>query len=122
VQLLLDSRACPQPGLGAQAPPGTTARCPSPLVAAAVAGGPAAAKLLLAAGAAADAVDGLGRRPLPCAAAAGCGELCELLLEARADVNARGSGGSAGGDARGVAALSIAVSAGNGRLVDTLIS
>merc|ERR1712217_237931 len=61
-----------------------------------------------------------GRRALPCAALGGSPEVCRILLDAGADVNARGTGGK-GSEGEGVTALSIAVATGNATLMDLLL-
>jgi ankyrin repeat protein len=64
-----------------------------PLVAAACTGRHSLVALLLQAGASVNTTDARGRCTLPCAAAGGTLELCKLLLEHRADVNAKSTSG-----------------------------
>eukprot|EP00438_Fugacium_kawagutii_P024478 Skav209977 [mRNA] locus=scaffold1046:81008:92612:+ [translate_table: standard] len=89
-------------------PPPT--RAMSPLVVAALSGSAAVVQRLLAARAAVDALDAVGRSALAAAAATGTVQLCQLLLQARADPNLPGTSGSGGS---GAAPLSIAVAAGH---------
>eukprot|EP00930_Biecheleria_cincta_P038906 TRINITY_DN26756_c0_g2_i1.p1 TRINITY_DN26756_c0_g2~~TRINITY_DN26756_c0_g2_i1.p1 ORF type:complete len:514 (-),score=119.88 TRINITY_DN26756_c0_g2_i1:465-2006(-) len=113
VKLLLDFQASPQ-----LCP---TFKAASPLVSAALEGRTEAAKLLLEARACATSADGSGRRPLPCAAAAGSAELCTALLRARAEVDGLGTSGVAGNTGDGVTALSVAVGANHRALVELLL-
>jgi ankyrin repeat protein len=93
-----------------------------PLVVASCVGHTAVVEALLEARAAADSVDPAGRRPLPCAAAAGALPLCSMLLDSRAEVDGRGTSisisrpNSVPKDAGGVTALSIAAASGHREL------